>query len=207
MKFYWDVFGCPLVGVADTPPDRVRTFFGVDARAADAARSGGFACRAAACSRSSSSSRSSRPGPVPWNGVGLTHISFNVQNLQKWHDYLESKGRRDRQQARAIAARPLVLLRQGLRRQPDRADGSRLHVPRAELARTARRMDLPARDVQEVLRLAFFPPREGGFARDLGAPLWRERRGARGPAAAAPEPAERRRMRVLPERHRVCHRL
>ena len=26
VQFYWDVFGCPLVGVADTPPDRVRTF-------------------------------------------------------------------------------------------------------------------------------------------------------------------------------------
>jgi hypothetical protein len=24
VRFYWDVFGCPLVGVADTPPDRVR---------------------------------------------------------------------------------------------------------------------------------------------------------------------------------------
>ena len=32
------------------------------------------------------------PGPVPWNGVGLTHISFNVRNLQKWHDHLKSKG-------------------------------------------------------------------------------------------------------------------
>ena len=31
VRFYSDVFGCPLVGVADTPPDRVRTFFGVDA--------------------------------------------------------------------------------------------------------------------------------------------------------------------------------
>ena len=31
VRFYWDVFGCPLVGVADTPSDRVRTFFGVDA--------------------------------------------------------------------------------------------------------------------------------------------------------------------------------
>ena len=28
------VFGCPLVGVADTPPDRVRSFFGVDGAAA-----------------------------------------------------------------------------------------------------------------------------------------------------------------------------
>ena len=25
VQFYWDVFGCPLVGVADTPPERVRT--------------------------------------------------------------------------------------------------------------------------------------------------------------------------------------
>ncbi len=31
VRFYWDVFGCPLVGVADTPPERVRAFFGVDA--------------------------------------------------------------------------------------------------------------------------------------------------------------------------------
>ena len=30
VQFYWDVFGCPLVGVADTPPDRVRSFFHVE---------------------------------------------------------------------------------------------------------------------------------------------------------------------------------
>ena len=30
VQFYWDVFKCPLVGVSDTPPDRVRSFFGVD---------------------------------------------------------------------------------------------------------------------------------------------------------------------------------
>ena len=29
---------------------------------------------------------------IPWNRVGLTHISFNVRNLQKWYDYLISKG-------------------------------------------------------------------------------------------------------------------
>ena len=31
VRFYWDVFGCPLVGVADTPPERVRSFFGINA--------------------------------------------------------------------------------------------------------------------------------------------------------------------------------
>src|SRR6202008_335294 len=29
VRFYWDVFGCPLVGVSDAPPDPVRGFFGV----------------------------------------------------------------------------------------------------------------------------------------------------------------------------------
>ena len=28
VQFYWDVFGCPLVGVADTPPERVRSHVG-----------------------------------------------------------------------------------------------------------------------------------------------------------------------------------
>ena len=32
------------------------------------------------------------PGAIPWNKVGLTHISFNVRNTQKWYDYLVGKG-------------------------------------------------------------------------------------------------------------------
>jgi catechol 2,3-dioxygenase-like lactoylglutathione lyase family enzyme len=30
VRFYWDVFGAPLVGVSDAPADRVAGFFGVD---------------------------------------------------------------------------------------------------------------------------------------------------------------------------------
>jgi catechol 2,3-dioxygenase-like lactoylglutathione lyase family enzyme len=33
VQFYWEVFGCPLVGVSETPPDRVRSFFGVEGEA------------------------------------------------------------------------------------------------------------------------------------------------------------------------------
>ncbi len=29
---------------------------------------------------------------IPWHRVGLTHFSFNVKNLQKWHDHLVAKG-------------------------------------------------------------------------------------------------------------------
>src|SRR5687768_16892934 len=54
--------------------------------------------------------------------------------------------------ARAIAAGSLVLLCQGLRRQPDRADGSRLHVPRAAVAGTAGGLVVQTEDVPAVLR-------------------------------------------------------
>ena len=131
VQFYWDVFGCPLVGVADTPPDRVRSFFGVDGRAAAHARSAGSACRAARCSRSSSSSRSCRRGAIPWNRVGLTHFSFNVQRTRRSGTTIcVSKGVECVSKPETLAARPLVLLCQGLRRQPDRDDGSRLHALR-----------------------------------------------------------------------------
>ena len=90
VKFYWEIFGCPLVGVADTPPDRVRDVLRSRRRPAAAARLAGFACREERFSRSSPSSRRFRRRAVPWNRVGLTHISFDVRNLQKWYDYLQS---------------------------------------------------------------------------------------------------------------------
>ena len=76
VQFYWDVFGCPLVGVADTPPERVRAFFGVDGPAPALqdrldSRAGrrdarDFRVRAAAAAAVA----------MPWNRVGLTHISL-----------------------------------------------------------------------------------------------------------------------------------
>ena len=126
-------------------------------RASRAARSAGSGCRAARCSRSSSSSRSCRRTSIPWNRVGLTHISFNVRNTHRWYDYLQQQRRGVREQAGALAARPHVLLRARLRRQSDRDDGSRLHALRAAVARAAWRLDLQARDVSEVLRMTAGP--------------------------------------------------
>jgi catechol 2,3-dioxygenase-like lactoylglutathione lyase family enzyme len=99
VKFYWEIFGCPLVGVADTPPDRVGTFFNV---AADRATE--FGATAPACKigwirvpgggvLEIFEFQPQQPAiAVPWNRVGLTHISFNVRNLQRWYDYLLSRG-------------------------------------------------------------------------------------------------------------------
>ena len=101
VSFYWDVFGCPLVGVADTPPDRVRSFFGVGGTSSGSARSaeveprcriGWIRVPGGAVLEIFEFRPQLPPRDVPWNGVGLTHISFNVRNLQKWYDYLQRKG-------------------------------------------------------------------------------------------------------------------
>jgi catechol 2,3-dioxygenase-like lactoylglutathione lyase family enzyme len=106
VRFYWEVFGCPLVGVADTPPERVRTFFGVDGPAlserSDPARvdgSQGPSCKigwirvpGGGVLEIFEFQPQQPPIEIPWNRVGLTHISFNVRNLSKWYDDLRSRG-------------------------------------------------------------------------------------------------------------------
>jgi catechol 2,3-dioxygenase-like lactoylglutathione lyase family enzyme len=99
VRFYWDVFGCPLVGVADTPPERVRSFFNVEG-SFDAAQGGAQpSCKigwirvpGGAVLEIFAFQPQLPPQAIPWNKVGLTHISFNVRNLQGWYDYLVSRG-------------------------------------------------------------------------------------------------------------------
>lgn len=91
VKFYWEIFGCPLVGVADTPPDRVKSFFGVTADA-PSCKIGWIRVPGGAVLEIFHFEPQQPSIPVPWNRVGLTHISFNVRNLQRWYDYLQSKG-------------------------------------------------------------------------------------------------------------------
>jgi catechol 2,3-dioxygenase-like lactoylglutathione lyase family enzyme len=99
VKFYWEVFGCPLVGVADTPTERVRSFFQVPAESSTSLGAGAPACKIGWIRVPGGGVleifefQPQQPSiPVPWNRVGLTHISFNVRNLQGWYDYLVGKG-------------------------------------------------------------------------------------------------------------------
>jgi catechol 2,3-dioxygenase-like lactoylglutathione lyase family enzyme len=95
VKFYWEVFGCPLVGVADTPPDRVSSVFGVDGAEGGAAprcKIGWIRVPGGAVLEIFEFQPQLPPAAVPWNRVGLTHISFNVRNTRRWYDYLKSKG-------------------------------------------------------------------------------------------------------------------
>ncbi len=91
VRFYWDVFGCPLVGVADTPPERVRSFFGIEA-SSPSCRIGWIRVPGGATLEIFEFKPQQGPSDIPWNRVGLTHISFNVRDTQKWYDYLVSKG-------------------------------------------------------------------------------------------------------------------
>jgi glyoxylase I family protein len=99
VRFYWDVFGCPLVGVSDTPPERVRSFFNVEGpfdavqgRAQPSCKIGWIRVPGGAVLEIFEFQPQLPPQAIPWNKVGLTHISFNVRNLQGWYDYLVSRG-------------------------------------------------------------------------------------------------------------------
>jgi catechol 2,3-dioxygenase-like lactoylglutathione lyase family enzyme len=90
VRFYWDVFGAPLVGVSDAPADRVRGFFGVE---------GGGTCKigwvrfaGGAVVEIFHFEPQRPPQAVAWNRVGLTHICLNVRGIHRWHAYLVGKG-------------------------------------------------------------------------------------------------------------------
>jgi catechol 2,3-dioxygenase-like lactoylglutathione lyase family enzyme len=91
VRFYWDVFGCPLVGVSDAPVDRIRGFFGVRA-AQPTCKIGWIRIPGGAVIEIFEFRPALVPEPVVWNRVGLTHICFNVRGINRWYDYLVGKG-------------------------------------------------------------------------------------------------------------------
>ena len=91
VKFYWEVFGCPLVGVSETPPERIRSFFGVDAPA-PTLKIGWIRVPGGGVLEIFAFDPQQAGVEIPWNRVGLTHFSLNVRGLQKWYDHLVEKG-------------------------------------------------------------------------------------------------------------------
>jgi catechol 2,3-dioxygenase-like lactoylglutathione lyase family enzyme len=91
VRFYWDVFGCPLVGVSDAPVDRIRGFFGVDAPS-PACKIGWIRIPGGGVIEIFEFKPQQPAVDVPWNRIGITHFCLNVRNTQKWYDYLVAKG-------------------------------------------------------------------------------------------------------------------
>ena len=91
VKFYWEVFGCPLVGVADTPAERLRSFFGVEGDG-PSCKIGWIRVPGGGVLEIFAFEPKQPPIDITWNRVGLTHFSFNVRNLSRWYDDLQQKG-------------------------------------------------------------------------------------------------------------------
>ncbi|AMY10898.1 lactoylglutathione lyase [Luteitalea pratensis] len=93
VQFYADVFGCPLVGVSDAPPERVRSFFGVGHdHDVPRCKIGWIRVPGGATLEIFGFEPKLPPERIPWNRVGQTHFSFEVRNVHKWHDHLKVKG-------------------------------------------------------------------------------------------------------------------
>ena len=94
VQFYAEHFGCRLVGVSDSDPARVRTFFGVDAPPAEEPKCkiGWLRAPGGGMLEIFEFTPQQPAQEVVWNRVGMTHISFDVKNSYEWHDYLVSKG-------------------------------------------------------------------------------------------------------------------
>jgi catechol 2,3-dioxygenase-like lactoylglutathione lyase family enzyme len=91
VRFYWQVFGAPLVGVSDTPSERVRTFFGVDAPH-PTCKIGWIRVPGGATIEIFEFQPSLPADEVVWNRHGHTHLSFNVHDTTAWHRYLLDLG-------------------------------------------------------------------------------------------------------------------
>ena len=90
VRFYWDVFGCPLVGVSDAPADRVQGFFAV--KGGGTCKIGWIRIPGGAVIEIFHFEPQLPAEAIVWNRVGWTHICLNVRGIQKWYDYLVRKG-------------------------------------------------------------------------------------------------------------------
>jgi catechol 2,3-dioxygenase-like lactoylglutathione lyase family enzyme len=91
VRFWWEIFGCPLVGVSEAPPERVRGFFGNDVEGATC-RIGWIRLPGGAVIEIFHFEPKLPAAAVPWHRIGQTHICVNVRNVHKWHAYLADKG-------------------------------------------------------------------------------------------------------------------
>ena len=91
VQFYAEHFGCRLVGVSESDSAKVRTFFGVDAEEPKC-KIGWLRAPGGGMLEIFEFTPQQPAQGVVWSRVGMTHISFDVNNSYKWHDYLAKQG-------------------------------------------------------------------------------------------------------------------
>ena len=87
VRWYWDVFGCPLVGVSDSPTERVRTFFGVQ-DPSPSCKIGWIRMPGGGVLEIFEFNPQQPIAPGPWNRVGITHFrdrkSTRLNSSHEW---------------------------------------------------------------------------------------------------------------------------
>jgi catechol 2,3-dioxygenase-like lactoylglutathione lyase family enzyme len=91
VDFYWDVFGCALVGVADSAEERVRGFFGVE-RPGATCKIGWIRVPGGGVIEIFHFTPPLPPSELAWSRIGLTHLCLNVRGIDRWYEYLRGKG-------------------------------------------------------------------------------------------------------------------
>jgi len=91
VQFYADNFGARLVGVGKSPSERVRTFFGVDAEEPQC-KIGWLRLPGGGMLEIFEFTPQEPAEEIVWSRVGFTHISIDVKDSFKWHDFLVKKG-------------------------------------------------------------------------------------------------------------------
>jgi catechol 2,3-dioxygenase-like lactoylglutathione lyase family enzyme len=86
VKFWYHVFGAPLVGVTDAPADRVKGFFGVPS--GGTCKIGWIRVPGGGVIEIFHFEPQLPPHAVEWNRRGQTHICLNVRGIRRWYGYL-----------------------------------------------------------------------------------------------------------------------
>jgi catechol 2,3-dioxygenase-like lactoylglutathione lyase family enzyme len=91
VRFYWDVFGCPLIAVTEMPPDRVRAFFGI-AGESPRCTVGWIQLPGGSVLELFAFEPKEPKAALRWNSPGFTHLSLHVRNLDRWYAHLTKHG-------------------------------------------------------------------------------------------------------------------
>ncbi len=91
VRFYDDVFGCPLILVSQLPADRVRALFGIDG-AAPSCIVGWIRLPGGGVLELFAFEPREPKANLRWNSPGFTHIAIHVSNLDRWHAHLVAHG-------------------------------------------------------------------------------------------------------------------